>query len=173
MALELISKYTRIGRKQLAKRLDVGEGSVRTILNQLKTRGLITSSRGGHALTPKGERWLARLQKFVRVEAGKLAVGKVSVATVVRGAAAKVKRGLEQRDAAIKAGARGATVLVFRGGEFRLPGEFMEVGKKEGEALIAAFKPRESDVVVIGTGDDTLTAELGARAAVRTLTTRA
>ena len=44
MALELIAKHERIGRKQLAGELGVGEGSMRTILNQLKKRGLITGA---------------------------------------------------------------------------------------------------------------------------------
>jgi DNA-binding PadR family transcriptional regulator len=168
-ALELISKYGRIGRKQLAEELGVGEGSMRTILNQLKKRCLITSSRGGHALTTKGKRSLGRPFEFVPVDAGDLTVGRVDIATIIRGAARKVKRGIEQRDEAVKAGADGATVLVFKRGEFRFPDGFLNVGQKLSSTLAGIFKPREGDVVVIGTARDVKRAEGGARAAASSL----
>lgn len=142
---------------------------MRTILGQLKARGLITSSRGGHALTPQGRRLLEKLPRFVRVEVSRLIVGKVGVAAVVRGGASKVKSGLEQRDEAVKAGARGATVLVFRNGKLQFPGGRMKMAKEEGEAILSALKPQEGDAIVIGSGDDELMAEIGARAAVRSL----
>lgn len=169
MALELIASHQRIGRKQLAEELGVGEGSMRTILNQLKKRGLITSSRGGHSLTAKGKRVLGKPFEFVRVDVGNLTVGEVSIATIVKGVAAKVKRGIEQRDEAIKAGADGATVLIFREGKLRFPDGFFEVKKKAGDALIEALRPREGDVIVIGTAGDAVKAEAGAKAAARGL----
>ena len=170
-ALWLIAEHEKIGRKQLTKELGVGEGSVRTILNQLKKRKLISSSRGGHALTPKGKRFLGKPFEFVQIDAGDLTVGVVDVATIVRGAARKIKRGVEQRDEAIKVGARGATVFVFKNGKLRFPYDFTEVRTREGENIIKMFKPREEDVIVIGTADDVLSAEVGAKAAARTLVT--
>jgi DNA-binding MarR family transcriptional regulator len=169
MALELIAKHERIGRKQLAKELDIGEGSMRTILNQLKKQNLITSSRGGHALTAKGRRLLGKAPKFIQIDVGGLAVGKVSVATLVKKAGKKVKRGIEQRDAAIKAGADGATALVFRGGKFRFPDGFLGVKKAINESLVKVFGPSEGDVLIIGSASDPLKAERGARASAETL----
>jgi DNA-binding PadR family transcriptional regulator len=173
LTLDLISKHRRIGRQQLANKLGIGEGSVRTILDHLKERGLITSSRGGHALTEKGKSFLREPREFVPVDAGDLTVGKANVATVVRGAADRVKRGIEQRDEAIKVGANGATVLVFKGGRLRLPGGFAKIKKEVSETLIKALAPQEGDVVIIGAGKDLLTAEAGARAAARTLSRQA
>jgi len=170
-ALELIAKYDRIGRKDLANELRIGEGSMRTVLNQLKKRGLITSSRGGHALTTKGRRALGKPLEFVKVDAGDLTVGEVDVATVVREAAAKVKKGIEQRDEAIKAGSAGATVLIFKNGKLRFPDRFIEVEKKVSETIIKTLKPQEGDAIVIGTADNVVSAKAGARAAARTLTT--
>ena len=170
MALDQLAKEKRIGRKEIAERLGIGEGSVRTILNHLKKNGLITSSRGGHSLTSKGARAMGQPPKFVQVKMGDLAVGKVNVATIVRGASAKVKRGIEQRDEAIKAGADGATVLLFERGKFKFPDSFFDVPRETSEVLIKALKPREGDVVVIGTSSDALRAEVGARAAARSIT---
>ena len=169
MALELIGKHKRIGRKQLAEELDVGEGSMRTILDQLKNRGLITSSRGGHSLMAKGERALSKPFEFVQVNVGDLTMGKVNVATVVRGAAAKVMRGIEQRDEAIKAGADGATVLIFKKGRLRFPDGFFEVKKEASDALLSVLRPREGDTVIIGSADDVAKAEAGTKAAAHSL----
>ena len=170
-ALELIAKYDRIGRKDLANELRIGEGSMRTVLNQLKKRDLITSSRGGHALTTNGRRALGKPLEFVKVDAGDLTVGEVDVATVVREAAAKVKKGIEQRDEAIKAGSAGATVLIFKNGKLQFPDRFIEVEKKVSETIIKTLKPQEGDAIVIGTADNVVSAKAGARAAARTLTT--
>ena len=169
MALELIAERKTIGRKQLAEELGVGEGSMRTILNQLKKRGLITSSRGGHALTTKGKRFLGKPLEFVQIDAGNITVGNFDVATIIRGAAKKVKRGIEQRDEAIKVGAQGATVLIFKAGKFQFPDGFFEVEKEKSVALIKAFSPRDGDVIVIGSARDAVNAEAGTRAAARTL----
>ena len=168
-ALELIAKHKRIGRKQLAGELGVGEGSMRTILNQLKKQGLITSSRGGHALTPKGKRFLGKPFEFIQIDAGDLTVGEVDVATIVRGAARKVKRGIEQRDEAIKAGAQGATVLVFKRGKLQFPNGFLKVEKMPAEALVKIFNPREEDIIIISSARDAVKAEEGAKAAAKTL----
>ena len=168
-ALELMAQQRRISRKELGEKLGIGEGSTRTILDRLKGRGLVTSSRGGHALTAKGRRWLGKPLEYVRVDAGNLTVGEVDVATIVRGAAKKVKRGIEQRDEAIKAGADGATVLVFKTGRLQFPDLFLKIDKKVERALVETLRPREGDVIVIGTAEDTFSAEAGARAAARTL----
>ncbi len=168
-ALELIAKHKRIGRKQLAGELGVGEGSMRTILNQLKKQGLIISSRGGHALTTKGKRSLGKPLEFAQIDAENLTVGKVDVAVIIRGAAKKVKRGIEQRDEAIKAGAQGATVLVFKRGKLQFPDGFARVEKGLTESLIKTFTPREGDVIIIGTAQDIAKSEEGAKAAAQSL----
>ncbi len=169
MALDLISRQRRIGRKQVAAKLGIGEGSVRTILDYLKENGLIDSTRGGHALTEKGRATLGEPLEFVQINAGDLAVGRASVATIVRGAARRVKRGIEQRDEAIKVGAGGATVLVFKSGRLIFQGGFAKVGSETGEALKKALQPQEGDVIIIGAADDIATAEAGARAAAQAL----
>lgn len=171
MVLDSIAKHGRVGRKQLTTELGVGEGSMRTILTQLKKRGLITSSRGGHALTTKGKRLLGKPFEFTRVDVGNLAVGKVNIATIVRGAAVKIGRGIEQRDEAIKAGAAGATILVYKGGKLRFPDEFSSAEKYSSSTkqLIETFGPKDGDVIIVGTAEDVVKAESGARAAARSL----
>jgi len=105
----------------------------------------------------------------VQVDVGDLTVGEVDVATIIRGAAAKVKRGIEQRDEAIKAGADGATVLVFKAGKLRFPDGFTRVEKGFAKSLIETFTPCEGDVIIIGTARGLTKAEEGAKAAAQSL----
>lgn len=168
-ALELIAERKWIGRKQLAKELGVGEGSMRTILDRLKKRGFITSSRGGHSITAKGRRELGKALELVRIDAGDLTVGDIDVATVVRKAAGRIRRGIEQRDDAIKAGADGATVLIFKCGKLQFPDGFLNIKQKMSDELLKSFRPREGDVIIIGTARDAVKAEAGAKAAARSL----
>jgi DNA-binding PadR family transcriptional regulator len=168
-ALELIDERKGIGRKQLAKELGIGEGSIRTILNRLKDRSFITSSRSGQSITARGKRELGKTLEYVQVDAGDLTVGNVDVATIVRKAAARVGRGIEQRDEAIKAGAAGATVLVYKCGKLQFPDSFLNVRSEISGKLLKSFKPHEGDVIIIGTARDSVKAEEGAKAAARTL----
>ncbi|MEM3402109.1 MAG: DUF4443 domain-containing protein [Candidatus Hadarchaeales archaeon] len=164
IVLRAIAAHGRIGRKHLAKELKIGEGSIRTILNRLEKEGLISSSRGGHVITLAGKKVLEK-EVFVRVKAKGLTVGKANVATLVRGGAKKVKLGLEERDEAIKVGARGATVLVFRKGKLMVPGNVCEIDPEAATEIISALHPADGDLIIIGTGDDFYSAEAGARAA--------
>jgi len=168
-ALALIAERKGVGRKQLAKELGVGEGSMRTILDRLKKEGFVRSSRGGHSITTKGKRELGKALELVQIDAGDMTVGDVDVATIVRKAAARVRRGIEQRDEAIKAGADGATVLIFKGGKLQFPDGFLKVGRGVSGELVRTFKPREGDVIIIGTARDVAKAEEGTKAAARTL----
>ena len=168
-ALELIAERKGIGRKQLARELGIGEGSIRTILNRLKERSFITSNRSGQLITAKGKRELGKTLEYVQIDAGDLTVGDVDVATIVRGVAAKVSRGIEQRDEAIKAGAAGATVLVYKSSKLQFPDGFQKVEREVANKLMTTFKPLEGDVIIIGSAEDAVKAEAGAKAAARSL----
>lgn len=168
--LKLIDRDGALGRKRIAQELELGEGSVRTVLDQLKEKGLAKSTPRGHSLTEKGKRKLAeRSEKLVPLDAGDLTVGREDVALLVENASSKVRQGVEQRDEAIKAGAEGATVLVFRDEKFQIPG--METGPESEleNKLLDSFRPSDGDVVIIGTGDDQIDAERGALAAAEGL----
>jgi len=168
VVMDFYRSYRRLGRKLLVKKLGVGEGSVRTILSQLKKRGLIKSSRGGHSLTEKGEKFLEELPKLTEIEAGDLTLGQHDVATVVRDASRFVGSGVELRDEAVKIGAVGATVLTFRRGTLQFPDGF-EVKDKLAGFLTKTFGLRDGDVVIIGSGKDQISARLGAMAVAQRL----
>ena len=167
-AIELISSGSNVGRQQLASSLGIGEGSVRTIVRRLKGEGLIAINRGGMALSEKGKELLKTLYK--RISATELTntgltVGKHDYAVLVRGAAGQIDSGIEQRDSALLAGAKGATTLVFRGKKFQLPRLEVAPSPALVNELVEKLKPEEGDIVIIGAGDRMLDADIGSKSA--------
>jgi len=173
-AIELISG-SGIGRQQLAGKLGIGEGSARTIVKRLTADGLISTTRGGMALTKKGERLIEDIHDKITGSELKLTgvtVGSSDYAVLVRGSSRCVRNGVEQRDSALIAGAKGATTLIFEGGRFRMPG--VEVAPESGlsRQLTATFRPEDGDVVIIGTADESIAAEIGAKSSALELLRR-
>ena len=172
-ALQIVDSEGPVGRVRLSKILGLGEGAVRTLVKHLKNEGLIKISRTGIILTDSGKKLSSflnsRISSETEVPQSSLTVGPFNIAVLVKNVADAIKYGLEQRDAAIKVGASGATTLIFSHGGLVMPGaEGEDVFKNIPairDVLISKLKPREGDVVIIGSGNDRLAAELGAIAA--------
>jgi hypothetical protein len=170
-ALEDISGLRTVGRLSLSKDLALGEGETRTLLRHLKNERLIQVSRSGISLSGPGKKLLSSLRAIlseqVEIPSTPLTVGRFNIAIRVVGMKNSVKYGLEQRDAALKAGAKGATTLVFTKNKLAMPGTGEDVSKS-GASIIAALSKlrlKEDDVIIIGSSDDKIDAELGAKTA--------
>ena len=170
--LLVISSQGPVGRVNLAKALRLGEGSIRTLIRHLEKAELIETSKEGLVLTAAGKKLASSLKSMIseamEVPKSGLTVGAFNMAILVRGSAGFVRSGLEQRDAAIKVGAQGATTLIFNQGKLTMPSTNEDVFRKlpeMGDVLISQLKPQENDMIVIGSADDRLTAEFGAIAA--------
>jgi len=158
-ALELMAENP-IGRKKLAEKLDVGEGVVRTIINHLKKAGLIVTSKAGCTLTDKGLGVWKKFEEFFpkRVEIGKteLTTAKHNYAILVKNSGHKVKSGIEQRDAAIVAGAKRAVVIVCKGGHLVIESVSDHIEKEFPNAanqILKDIRPEDNDVIVIAGAD--------------------
>ena len=167
-ALELVSEQS-IGRATLGGRLGLGEGTVRTMIKRLRQAEVIEITRRGIYLAERGGRLLAQIHSMISagVEAlnGTYTVGTHNYAVLVRGASGHIKMGVEQRDAALMAGARGATTLLYDGVRFHIPGMDGELDPHLTRLLIDRLKPEAGDIVIIGTADDLPAAEMGAKTA--------
>ncbi len=97
-----------IGRKAIAETLDLGEGSVRTLLKKLNWIDVIDSAQRGHFLSKTGKKLLERLKGGIFSEAH--FVGKVdgmpAYAIVVKNPPPQFKS-IELRDEAIRFFAKG------------------------------------------------------------------
>lgn len=178
-ALEDISAQGTMGRLKLSKDLHLGEGEIRTLVRHFKNEGLIEVSMSGISLSAAGRKLLSSLRTLlseqIEIPSTSLTVGPFNVAVRVTGMKDSIKHGLEQRDAAIMAGAKGATTLVFTKDKLTMPGTGEDVSKSDPSFLASLSKLRlkEGDIIIIGSADEKIKAELGAKtAAIELLKTR-
>jgi len=170
-ALELMSQKP-IGRNKLAKKLNVGDGAVRTIISRLREAGLIDTSKEGCNLTKKGsEVWGQFEQVFpkrIEIPKSELNESEYNFAFLVKNSGQKVQSGIDQRDAAIIAGARKALVSVFKDGHLRIQSVSDCIEKQYPTAanqILQELKPEDNDVVIVAGSDSALRAKRGAFAA--------
>lgn len=170
--LQIIEKNNNItSRNALCAGLVLGEGTVKTLVKHLKMQGLIETSNRGTRLTAKGKSICEGLLSAIPAEMSlpkcSIALSKFNYAVLIRDFGFAVGLGIEQRDAAIKMGATGATTLLFKDNKFVMPANSDDSLKKEQEIrrmLIEKLNPKEGDVIIIGSANDNeKTAELGAK----------
>jgi hypothetical protein len=168
MGLEMIGAGLGVGRQQLSKELKLGEGTIRTMVSRIKSLGLVEATRSGMSLTEYGREVMAEVNQMIsssEIPETSLTVGSKNHAVLVRGASAKVGLGIEQRDAALIAGALGATTLICERGGLLIPGTSEELDPETNRLILARLSPREGDAIIIGSSGDPYLAELGAKTA--------
>lgn len=170
-ALELLAKKP-LGRNKLAEKLKVGDGAVRTIISRLRDAGLIEASKEGCYLTKKGvdvwRQFEEIFPKRVGISRSELNASEFNFAFLVKNVGEKVASGIDQRDAAIIAGARKALVIVFKKGHLRIESVSDSVEKEYPTAatqLLKELMPQENDVIIIAGAETELKAKRGAFAA--------
>jgi len=175
-AILAIGAAGAVGRGKLGSLVGLGQGEVRTLIKRLKENDLILIQPDGCRLSRKGEREFQRLREKIpwssSVEARSLGIGVKCAAVLVRGAGRSVRKGIEQRDAAVRAGAIGAFTALFANGRFIIPGEGVDCEKDGPRGLWSAARaevPREGDVLIVVGADSDEAAELGTLAAALTL----
>lgn len=173
--LELAAEKS-IGRTKLAEELKIGQGATRTIINRLKAAGLISTSKMGCTLTEKGRRIWEEYKKtfWKKMEIGNcgLVDAKYSFAVLAKDCGHKIKSGIEQRDAAIKVGAKGVVTIIYKSGRLTIPSVNMDFAgdfPKTAEHILKVLQPQENDVIIISGADSIDLAEYGATAAAWTL----
>jgi hypothetical protein len=171
-ALQRIGNKGITSRNALCSGLALGEGTVKTLVKHLKMQGLIETSNRGTKMTAKGKNIYEGLLSTIPAEMSlprcSVALSRFNYAVLVREFGFAVGLGIEQRDAAIKMGATGATTLLFKENKFVMPtASSNDSLKKEREVrrmLVEKLNPRDGDVIIIGSADSNeKTAELGAK----------
>lgn len=155
-----------ISRKELVKRLGLGEGTVRSVLNILKKKKNISSTRKGHSLTNKGNKLLKKINNMIeirKIDSDVIYPKSKKVGILVK-KGRKGKIDYRLRDIAVKNKADGAVIFVFDK-HLYLPNvdysrRFVELEKefnfKKGNLLIISFannyKSAESGALAIAMG---------------------
>jgi hypothetical protein len=177
VALQLMSRRGHVSRDALSKELALGGGAVKTLVKHMKMNGLIETSNGGTKMTAKGKDIFEGLASAIPAEMdlprSQVALAKYNYAVLLREFGFAVRSGIEQRDAAIKMGATGATTLLYHDGRFAMPDDGRQDPLKKEQALkkelAEMLKPQEGDVVIIGSAERGMkVAELAAKSAALT-----
>lgn len=170
--MQMMAESKRISRSRMMEELGLGEGSVKTLVKHLKMHSLVENSNAGMWLTNKGESLYAKLHAIVprETEIAKcsIALGKFNHVILLKGMAHNIRSGIEQRDAAIKAGAVGATTFVCKNERLVLPGtgeDLMRNDQKIHLLIMNRLLPDQDDVIIIGSSHNKRIAEMAAKSA--------
>ncbi|WP_175059629.1 DUF4443 domain-containing protein [Thermococcus sp. 2319x1] len=108
------------GRKQISEELNLGEGTVRTLLKKLSSIELVESQQKGHSLSERGVKIVQEISELFS-EPSKVTPleGFVTYALVVR--KPPEFKSIELRDEAIRFFAKGAMILTVQNGEIVFP----------------------------------------------------
>ena len=154
---------TNIGRQELSKELGLGEGTVRTILEILKSRNLLDSTKKGHFLSKRGLLELNKIfknicsQKIIDIRSIYPEYKKIGILLKKSG---QLKKIYKLRDIAVKNRAEGALILKFEN-KLHAPDSNYKGGFDELEKY---FDFKNGDVLIIAFADDVRNAETGALA---------
>lgn len=157
-----------LSRSALSESLELGEGTIRSILGILKGNKLIVSDKKGHYLSQKGKELLEKINKNIRISKTDLPSifpRKKMIAFQINHAKNKKSpwKAYELRDTAVKAGADGALILEYDG-RLKLY-EFHDNGNEyDFEEIENEFSLGKSDLVVVAYADSYKLAEYGALA---------
>jgi len=176
-AIMILGERKVIGRTLLSRLLKTGSGAIRTMISDLEDHKIINVERSGCSLTTKGlsiyESIIERIPKVSKVDAGRLSVANFDAAALVKDVSKTIQRGIEQRDAAIRVGAKGATSLIYENGRFALPMGSIDCAKDYPSdiwiMLEKTFKPLDRDVIIVSSSDIEESAIYGALAGALTL----
>ncbi|MDE1811678.1 MAG: DUF4443 domain-containing protein [Thaumarchaeota archaeon] len=170
--MQMMSENHKISRSVMMQELELGEGSIKTLVKHLKMHGLVENSNAGMWLTNKGDSLYAKLHAIIPRETDitkcSVALGKFNHAVLLKNMAYNIKSGIEQRDAAIKAGAVGATTLICKNERLVLPGtgeDLMRNDQKIHSLIMEKLLPEQNDVIIIGSSQNKKIAEMAAKSA--------
>lgn len=104
-----------ISRKELVKKLGLGEGTVRTVLDILKKKKIISSTRKGHNLTNKGNKLLKKINNTIEIKkiSSDVIYPKYKKVGILIKKGKKAKIDYRLRDIAVRNRADGAVIFVF------------------------------------------------------------
>ncbi|MHA1932182.1 MAG: DUF4443 domain-containing protein [Promethearchaeota archaeon] len=184
-----------IGRYRLQKELLVGEGTAKSLIKKLdeKTGFLIVtdkSKRKGHVLTEKGNHFLDEIKKKIPLLTGgdlsllrSITIESFNINPyfcLIKNAAENITNGIDQRDAAIKVGGKGATCLIYDGKNLVFPSrlnsedsfnivedDILNYFKNEISRNKINFE--KNDVIIIGLGESSQKSRLAALNSALTL----
>ena len=145
------------GRGKIMELLGLNEASAKTLMSRFCKDGLAETGAKGHILTKKGRALYERVSSLIKgpyeINDKSLSISKYNVGYVVKKASKKIKKGLEQRDSAIRFGADGLITILFEEKHF-VPSVRRNIK--------VDVKMEKGDVLLVGSAKTKTMAELAA-----------
>lgn len=157
-----------ISRASLSKKLELGEGTIRAILNILAKNQLLKSDKKGHYLSAKGIGILKKIDEVISIKevyanclkSNKNIKNKNIMGVQIK-SAAKIEKPYVLRDEALKNGAEGALILKYDKAlklyDLDYNEDFSKIEKQ--------FDLKKGDIIIIAYANSLKLAEHGALAA--------
>jgi len=163
----LLKINANVSRAELCKSLELGEGSIRGILNELKSKKLITSTKQGHSLSNKGKKAIENILKNIGLPK-KVNLKMYEEFKKVRIIIKNIKNYMQsyrERDVAVKNGAEGAIILTNKNGKLDLGFKCnCNLSELEKDSII-----NKDDIMIVAWADSYRNAENSALAAAMSL----
>lgn len=147
---------SNISRALLTQELGLGEGTMRSILDTLKNRKLISSNRQGHSLTAIGKKLRHRLDSLMdslSMDSNRVYPGREKYAFLLK-LSRHARVGYEQRDIAVRHGADAALIMHYDDGLVMPDVTGFDTGPFE-----VLFSFRKNNILVVTVADDRIKAE--------------
>ena len=161
-----------ISRSNLSKTLDLGEGTIRSILDILKENDLSESNKEGHYLSSKGDKIMQKIKNGINVKEIDFAnlFPKQKKAAIQVRHPENIKKSHILRDLAVKNGADGAILLKYDKHNKKL--KIFDVDYEEDLSEIESkFSLNHEDLLIITYANSYKLAEHGALAVAIELNT--
>ena len=148
-----------LGRRTLVERTGITEMTVRTHLNKLRDAGLVLMAKAGTGLSEAGKASLETLfERVVEVRElnlHDLSLDRFNATALLNRSADALEKSLHLRDAAVRAGASGAILLIRERDGWVFAEDRVQVSKqnpRDAELLSKKMSAREGDVLIITFG---------------------
>ncbi len=175
-ALDILRVFLLIGEKEVVDRgslaalAELGEGSVRTILEHLVSKGLVVKRKRGNALTPEGKVLFQKITAILtipkRVRFDVFKDGFVPYGSVLENYVKERARTLyKARDHAIRMGCESAMILICTHKHIKVP----YVRKWNFDELREEFNVKKGDLIILTSAQTRRTSEKGILAVARFL----
>jgi len=156
--LLILEREGPIGRYTVSRWLKISEGVTRGLLRRLCERNLATSLRAGTLLTDRGKHILHEALRLLGVVAIKalplsgLSKGSANLVAQIRGFEGSLGICLEERDVAVRYGAKGAVIMRYTSGTITVPGVYADLRVRhpdEDYILRREFDLIDGDLLVV------------------------
>ena len=148
-----------MGRRTLVEKTGISEMTVRTHLNRLRDAGYVRMAKAGTTLSETGKASLENLfERVVEVRElrlSDLSLDRFNAAALVKRSEEALHKSLILRDAAVRAGASGAILLLKESGGWVFAEDRVPVSNqnpKDAELLAKTMHAQDGDVVIIAFG---------------------